>query len=67
MLKCLSLEFPKITTLSIHPGWVKMAMIGVQDSTEAYDSVEGIINVVCGATLKDSGRFLDFQGKALPW
>jgi NAD(P)-dependent dehydrogenase (short-subunit alcohol dehydrogenase family) len=65
--KCLSLEFPKITTLSIHPGWVKTDMGGVQAPTEIYDSVEGIIDVICGATLKDSGRFVDFQGKVLPW
>lgn len=65
--KCLSLEFPKITTLSLHPGWVKTDMGGVQAPTEIYDSVEGIIDVISGATLKDSGRFVDFRGKVLPW
>lgn len=65
--KCLSFEFPKITTLSIHPGWVQTEMGGAQAPTQTYDSACGIIDVVCGASLKDSGSFIDFEGKKLPW
>ena len=64
---CLSKEFPEITTIVIHPGWVKTEMGGPQAPTEIYDSVKGIIKVASGLTIKDSGRFVDFQGKGLDW
>jgi NAD(P)-dependent dehydrogenase (short-subunit alcohol dehydrogenase family) len=64
---CLSKEFPNITTLQMHPGWVKTDMGGAQAPTEREDSVRGMIDVIKGATIKDSGRFLDFRGKELPW
>ena len=64
---CLSKEVAKITTLQIHPGWVKTDMGGLKAPTERRDSVLGMIAVIKGATIKDSGRFLDFRGKELPW
>jgi len=64
---CLSKEFSNITTLQMHPGWVKTDMGGAQAPTERLDSVRGMIAVIKGSTIKDSGRFLDFRGKELPW
>ncbi len=64
---CLAREFPKVTVLAMHPGWVKTAMGGPQAPTDPEDSASGIIDVVTKATLKDSGRYVDFRGKELPW
>lgn len=64
---CLAREFPKVTVLAMHPGWVKTAMGGPQAPTDPEDSVSGIIDIVTNATLKDSGRYLDFRGRELPW
>ena len=65
--KCLSLEFPTITAIAMHPGWVKTEMGGATAPTEADESVDGIIRVTNGMTLKESGRFVDFTGKSIEW
>ena len=64
---CLAREFPKVTVLAMHPGWVKTAMGGPQAPTDPEHSVSGIIDIVTNAALKDSGRYLDFRGRELPW
>lgn len=64
---CLAREYPKVTVLAMHPGWVKTAMGGPQAPTDPEDSASGIIEVVTNASVKDSGRYVDFRGKELPW
>jgi NAD(P)-dependent dehydrogenase (short-subunit alcohol dehydrogenase family) len=64
---CFAIEFPKITSLAIHPGWVQTAMGGEQAPTSVYDSAKGIIETVGAAKPKDSGQFLDFAGVSRPW
>lgn len=56
-----------LTTLVVHPGWVKTDMGGAQAPTEVRDSALGIWKVIAGATPTQSGRFFDFQGHELPW
>lgn len=64
---CLAREFPDLTVLAIHPGWVKTDMGGSKAPTEAIDSARGIVDVVEKSTSKDSGSYLDFRGRVLPW
>ena len=64
---CLAREFPSWTVLAMHPGWVKTSMGGPQAPIDPEESASGIIDVVSKATAKDSGRYLDFSGKELPW
>lgn len=64
---CLAREYPKMTVLTVHPGWVKTAMGGPNAPTEVSESAAGIVDVVDKATVKDSGRYLDYRGRVLPW
>ena len=65
--KCFALEFPRITSLAVHPGWVKTEMGGAQAPTEPEESVEGIVKVILGSGLNDTGRFIDFRGNSIEW
>ncbi len=65
--KTLSLDRKKLTCVVLHPGWVQTEMGGKSAPTSVDDSVLGLANVILGLTRADSGRFLDFQGKELPW
>ncbi len=65
--KSYSIEFKKRVSLVLHPGWVKTDMGGAQAPTEISDSCRGMAKVIFEADLKDSGSFLDFRGKKLPW
>lgn len=64
---CLAREFPEMTVLTLHPGWVKTEMGGPQAPTEARDSAAGLVEVIEKATLKDSGLYMDYRGRTLPW
>lgn len=65
--KSLSVDYSNIITLSLHPGWVKTDMGGTQAPTLPSESAAGLIKVIIGAKSKDSGKFLTFEGKELPW
>ena len=65
--KSFSIDFPAIISLALHPGWVKTDMGGVEAPTTVTESVRGLLSVIEKATLKESGKFLDFEGKDVPW
>ncbi len=56
-----------IKVVALHPGWVQTDMggDGAQITTDA--SVSGLLRVIDNLGAEDSGRFLDWQGHALPW
>lgn len=56
-----------ITLLALHPGWVKTDMGGDNAPVEPADSAAGLYKVITGAGSSKELRFLDFQGKTLPW
>lgn len=65
--KSLSQDHDWLTTIVMHPGWVKTDMGGAGAPTEARESAMGIWKVTAGVTRDASGRFFDFRGKELPW
>lgn len=65
--KSFSIDFPQIVSVVIHPGWVKTDMGGPNATLSVEQSVAGMIKVMDGLTLKDSGKFLDWEGRQLPW
>ena len=56
-----------IRVVALHPGWVRTEMGGASASVDAADSARGLLAVIDGLTPAQSGRFLDWQGQALPW
>lgn len=56
-----------IASYVINPGWVQTAMGGKNAPTPVADSVRGMLDVIDGATLADSGAFLDHHGKRYGW
>lgn len=56
-----------IVVVALHPGWVQTDMGGAQATEVPEASVAGLRRVIDGLDADDSGRFLDFNGKSLPW
>jgi NAD(P)-dependent dehydrogenase (short-subunit alcohol dehydrogenase family) len=53
--------------LLLHPGWVLTDMGGSNAPTRPEESIAGMRRVIDGFGPADSGRFVDFSGKELPW
>lgn len=51
----------------LHPGWVRTNMGGPNGLIDAEVSVAGMRSVIAGLTPANSGRFLKYDGKELPW
>jgi NAD(P)-dependent dehydrogenase (short-subunit alcohol dehydrogenase family) len=56
-----------VGVMILHPGWVKTDMGGANAPTSPAESVTGLRRLIEGFTPDDSGRFLDFRGRVLPW
>ena len=69
VVKSLSVDLkPKgITVVSLHPGWVKTDMGGPNAPVSIDKSIEGMIKVIHMTDIKDTGRFLNYDGTELPW
>jgi len=69
VMKSLSVDLKprKIGALVLHPGWVKTDMGGSNAEITPEVSVHGMRKVIDGFTLKDTGKFFNYDGKELPW
>tara|TARA_B100000945_G_scaffold49745_1_gene35401 strand:- start:4101 stop:4778 length:678 start_codon:yes stop_codon:yes gene_type:complete len=56
-----------ITFAILHPGWVKTDMGGSMAPVTMPESVTGMMKVLESQTLKNSGRFIQYDGELLPW
>ncbi|KAI8331633.1 4-dihydrotrisporin dehydrogenase [Blakeslea trispora] len=50
-----------------HPGWVQTRMGGDNAPLLAEDSIRGQLSIIDKLTAEDNGKYMDYQGKALPW
>lgn len=65
--KCLSVEFPNFTVVSVHPGWVQTDMGGGGATTPIPESAKGILKIALDATKQDTAKFYDFKKRELAW
>lgn len=65
--KCLAQDNPWLTAVCVHPGWVKTDMGGTAAPVEPADSAAGIWRVALQARPEQSGTFVDYTGKPIPW
>ena len=56
-----------IAVIALHPGWVQTDMGGSGAQITPVDSVRGLLKVIGGVRIGDSGTFLDYRGKPVPW
>lgn len=61
------LKTRRIGSLVLHPGWVKTDMGGPNAEITTEVSVRGMRKVMGEFTLKDSGRFVAYDGEEMPW
>ncbi len=68
-MRTLALEWQSlgIIVCMLHPGWVRTDMGGSNAALGTTESAAGLLNVIDNLTLADSGRFLDQEGKVIPW
>jgi len=55
-----------IVVTSFHPGWVRTDMGGADADISPQESAAALLAQFRGLTLKDSGAFLNYDGKSLP-
>ena len=69
LVKSLSVDLKPqgITVVSLHPGWVKTDMGGPNAPVSIDESIEGMMKVIDTTNIRDTGRFLNYDGKELPW
>ena len=65
--KSFAIEFPKIASAVLHPGWVQTDMGGSNAPVTPHDSATGLVKVIDRLTTKDNGAFVDFKGESIPW
>lgn len=65
--KSFSVDYPQITALTLHPGWVRTDMGGAQAPLLPRESARGLFKIITGATTGQTGQFLDYTGKRLHW
>jgi NAD(P)-dependent dehydrogenase (short-subunit alcohol dehydrogenase family) len=56
-----------ITCITLHPGWVKTDMGGAGADIDVATSGAGLKKTIDGATLKDTGKFFNYDGSEIPW
>ncbi|XP_054253168.1 C-factor-like [Indicator indicator] len=72
LTKCQSLGYQEhsILCIALHPGWVQtdMGSGGSHKPPLTVDaSVRGMLKVLSSLSEKDTGTFLDWEGKVVPW
>lgn len=68
MTKCLShqLKDQGITVIALHPGSVRTDM-NLTGRITVKESAEGIFQVLSQLSIQETGTFVDYQNKTLPW
>lgn len=61
------LDSKGITIVNLHPGWVQTDMGGKEAPLQPVASIKGMRKIIDGLKPKDSGQFIGYDGKVIPW
>lgn len=67
LVKGLAATQPNLIVVALSPGWVRTDMGGESAPLSPEASVSGLRRVIAGLKPADSGRFLSYEGKPIPW
>ena len=69
VMKSLSIDLKPhgISVVTLHPGWVQTDMGGSNALISAHTSVSGLRKVIESLSLESTGKFIAYDGKAIPW
>jgi NAD(P)-dependent dehydrogenase (short-subunit alcohol dehydrogenase family) len=69
VVKSLSIDLRDrgVTVVALDPGWVRTDMGGPDAELAPADSIRGMIRVLEGLSIGDSGKYLSYNGAELPW
>jgi NAD(P)-dependent dehydrogenase (short-subunit alcohol dehydrogenase family) len=56
-----------ITCVVVSPGWVRTDMGGPRGKLAPAESIKALRKVIAGLKPKDSGKFLNYNGRTYPW
>lgn len=56
-----------ITSIILHPGWVRTDMGGPHGEIDSAESAQRLKQILAGVTLADSGSFYDIDDTIIPW
>jgi NAD(P)-dependent dehydrogenase (short-subunit alcohol dehydrogenase family) len=62
-----NLRGERIVAVVVNPGWVQTEMGGAGAPTPVQESVAGLLRLIDGLSLDQSGGFYDFKGDSIPW
>jgi NAD(P)-dependent dehydrogenase (short-subunit alcohol dehydrogenase family) len=65
--KSISIDNPWLTSVVVHPGWVKTDMGGSGATLSVTESAQGIWALALELQPKQTGHFYDYQSKEIPW
>jgi NAD(P)-dependent dehydrogenase (short-subunit alcohol dehydrogenase family) len=66
-VRSFAVDHPKIVAVTMHPGWVATDMGGPRAPVRAVDAAAGLAGIIDGLTLEQSGKFLAYDDRELPW
>ena len=69
IVKSLALDFAPegIAAATLHPGWVRTDMGGPNGLIDAPESVSGMLNVIDGLSVANTGQFFSYDGSTIAW
>jgi NAD(P)-dependent dehydrogenase (short-subunit alcohol dehydrogenase family) len=66
-VRCACFAFPAATFVAMSPGWVRTDMGGPDAAISVDESVGGMLRVIEGLTIADTGTFRNHAGRKLAW
>lgn len=69
VVKSLAIDFAPegIAAATLHPGWVRTDMGGPNGLIDAPESVSGMLNVIDGLSVANTGQFFSYDGSTIAW